>query len=171
VADRARKRITPKVRLEVLQRDDYKCVTCGRSPATSPGLVLEVDHVEPHSKGGTDELANYQTLCRECNRGKGNDETLNKARGADIRAVLDRINPEIRPLVESEQEVSVVANQEDYAVLSHYNELHVPPLYALTPTDNAIHGFGAMRGLGLYAVNDAGGTKIHFHIQRLTPSA
>jgi hypothetical protein len=61
-----------------------------------PGLELEVDHVEPFSKGGADALGNYQTLCQRCNRGKGNHEDLNKSLAADITVLLDEINPAIR---------------------------------------------------------------------------
>jgi len=31
-------------RLEALARDNYTCMSCGRSPAITPGLALEVDH-------------------------------------------------------------------------------------------------------------------------------
>jgi hypothetical protein len=72
-----------RTRFLVLQRDGFKCVYCGRSP--SDGTVLEVDHVHPRSKGGSDELHNLVTACWECNRGKGdlllNDRQLNKPRG------------------------------------------------------------------------------------------
>ena len=33
-------------------------------------MVLEVDHVEPASKGGTDSIDNLVTACKRCNRGK-----------------------------------------------------------------------------------------------------
>jgi hypothetical protein len=56
-----------KVRWDVLKRDDYRCVRCGARP---PGVELEVDHVLPVSRGGSNDLANLQTLCRPCNQGK-----------------------------------------------------------------------------------------------------
>ena len=40
---------------------------CGR-PSTE--VVLEVDHVVALALGGTDELSNLATLCRDCNGGK-----------------------------------------------------------------------------------------------------
>nr|WP_248277778.1 HNH endonuclease [Brasilonema sp. UFV-L1] len=52
----------------VLHRDGYKCVFCG---CTSQQVQLEVDHIVPFSKGGNNDLNNLQTLCRDCNRGKG----------------------------------------------------------------------------------------------------
>ena len=37
-----------------------------------PFKVMEVDHVLPKSRGGTDHLENLQLLCSHCNRSKGN---------------------------------------------------------------------------------------------------
>ena len=59
------------LRFLVLKRDRFCCVACGRSPATAPGLVLEIDHIFPWSKGGETIEENLQTLCFDCNRGKG----------------------------------------------------------------------------------------------------
>ena len=59
--------ITLKVRMEVLRRDSSQCVCCGRKP---PEVSLEVDHMIPFSKGGSNDLSNLQTLCFDCNRGK-----------------------------------------------------------------------------------------------------
>ena len=33
---------------------------------------LELDHIVPRSKGGTDHSENLQLLCNDCNRKKGN---------------------------------------------------------------------------------------------------
>jgi 5-methylcytosine-specific restriction endonuclease McrA len=60
--------IPASVRVSVLHRDCYKCVFCGRSPKQ---VQLEVDHIVPFSKGGSNDLSNLQTLCFDCNRGKG----------------------------------------------------------------------------------------------------
>lgn len=60
--------VPPKLRLEVLVRDDYRCKICGAS--ASEGAVLEVDHIVPKAKGGENILWNLQTLCFHCNRGK-----------------------------------------------------------------------------------------------------
>lgn len=65
--DRSRKSISKRVRALVFSRDGNKCRMCGRS---SEECSLEVDHVVPHVVGGTDDLNNLATLCRDCNRGK-----------------------------------------------------------------------------------------------------
>lgn len=59
------------LRFLVLKRDNFCCVACGRSPATVAGLVLEIDHISPWSEGGETIEENLQTLCFDCNRGKG----------------------------------------------------------------------------------------------------
>jgi hypothetical protein len=58
------------IRLRVFDRDGFRCVYCGRNP-TEHGVTLEVDHVQPKSKGGSDTMENFVTACFECNRGKG----------------------------------------------------------------------------------------------------
>lgn len=54
-------------RYAVLKRDGFQCVACG---ATGKDARLEVDHIIPRSKGGSNDMSNLQTLCFECNRGK-----------------------------------------------------------------------------------------------------
>lgn len=53
------------VRAKVMARDGFKCVEC------STRQRLTIDHIEPVSKGGTDEESNLRTLCTWCNSKKG----------------------------------------------------------------------------------------------------
>lgn len=62
-----RKGIQPKLRYEVLSRDNFKCVLCGNTAADDR---LEVDHIKPVVYGGTNITSNLRTLCAECNKGK-----------------------------------------------------------------------------------------------------
>ena len=62
------------IRLKVLNRDNFSCIFCGKSPATDFGTKLHLDHIVPFSKGGTNKIENLQTLCSECNLGKGDSE-------------------------------------------------------------------------------------------------
>lgn len=64
--------ISLSLRIKVLSRDNFRCVFCGRSPATDVGVQLHIDHILPFSKGGAATLDNLQTLCLECNLGKSN---------------------------------------------------------------------------------------------------
>lgn len=61
-----------RLRFKVLLRDNFTCCGCGKSPATSAGTILHVDHVVPWSKGGETILENLRTLCSKCNLGKSN---------------------------------------------------------------------------------------------------
>jgi 5-methylcytosine-specific restriction protein A len=49
-------------RLKVLERDDYRCVRCGKILTAS---TAHIDHVVS-GKNGTNELTNLRTLCRVC---------------------------------------------------------------------------------------------------------
>ena len=63
--------LPPSRRFQVLSRDKNICQYCGRQP---PEVELEVDHIQPVSKGGIDEVSNLITSCRDCNRGKSDKE-------------------------------------------------------------------------------------------------
>ena len=66
--------VSEQVRYDVLKRDEGRCVLCGASGRD--GVRLEVDHIVPRSKGGSNEPVNLQTLCAPCNRGTSNrDDT------------------------------------------------------------------------------------------------
>lgn len=162
MAQRPRRSIGAKQRLRILQRDHFKCTNCGKSPATDPEVYLEVDHRQPHSKGGSNDDTNLFTLCRFCNRGKGNDEGLNKSRDADIINRLDRINPQIVKSMAQNGYAMVVANSEEFAELMRLNRGFDG--YQLEPTTNTIIGFQAGASLGIYTTNDHGGSKTHFRI-------
>jgi hypothetical protein len=156
-----RKTITPKIKLEVLKHNNYACVLCGRSPVTNPGLDLEVDHIQPFSKEGVDELENFQTLCRDCNRGKGNNENLNKLLKNDVDILLNKINPNILISLTSNLQVSVVANQEDFTELVRKNN---NIFYSIEVIPRTIIGFQSSYSAGIYTINDNYGQKVNFLI-------
>lgn len=66
-----RAKLTAGLRYLVLKRDNFSCKSCGASPVESNGVQLEVDHIRSIEQWGRTELSNLQTLCRNCNRGKG----------------------------------------------------------------------------------------------------
>jgi len=68
--DDRRKTIPLNIRWRVLKRDNYACVKCGKSPAKNNDIELEIDHIIPVSKKGSNDVDNLQTLCRMCNQGK-----------------------------------------------------------------------------------------------------
>lgn len=68
-----------RLRFKVLQRDRFRCCACGASPSVTPGVLLEVDHITPWSKGGKTVSENLQTLCFACNQGKTNHHEVRQA--------------------------------------------------------------------------------------------
>ena len=67
-----RREVSAHLRYKVLSRDKFTCQSCGRS---APDVRLHVDHLEPVSWGTNWKTSNdpsdYQTLCEDCNLGKG----------------------------------------------------------------------------------------------------
>jgi hypothetical protein len=59
------------IRWKVHKRDGFRCVACGRSPATHIGTILHCDHVLAEARGGRTIEDNLRTLCQDCNIGKG----------------------------------------------------------------------------------------------------
>ena len=62
--------INLRLRFKTMQRDNFKCCVCGRSPANEPSTILHIDHIIPWAKEGETILSNLQTLCQDCNLGK-----------------------------------------------------------------------------------------------------
>jgi hypothetical protein len=63
--------VRPGLRFKVFLRDRFRCLACGRSPATHLNIELHADHVLAVANGGKTTLENLQTLCQDCNLGKG----------------------------------------------------------------------------------------------------
>ncbi|MGL5796238.1 MAG: HNH endonuclease [Waterburya sp.] len=61
--------IPKTIRVDVLRRDNYRCVFCGISAKKAE---LQIDHIIPFSQGGSNTIDNLQTLCSDCNQGKSN---------------------------------------------------------------------------------------------------
>lgn len=59
------RRVPKAVRERVFELGGHQCAWCG-SPEE-----LQIDHIFPVSRGGTDDEENLQTLCGTCNRRKG----------------------------------------------------------------------------------------------------
>lgn len=62
--------INLRLRWTILQRDNFSCRKCGRSPAKDQSVILHVDHIIPWSKDGETFIENLETLCEKCNLGK-----------------------------------------------------------------------------------------------------
>jgi hypothetical protein len=75
--------ITNKQRFEVFKKYNFTCQYCGRH---TPEVILEIDHIIPKSKGGTDDIDNLTVSCFECNRGKSGTLLDNVLKGRDIHS-------------------------------------------------------------------------------------
>ena len=56
-----------EVREYLLEKWKHKCAYCGKS-----NLPLEIEHIIPKSRGGTDRVSNLTIACHKCNQKKGN---------------------------------------------------------------------------------------------------
>ena len=73
-----RRKIPDAVRQRVYERDGHRCLCCNTRSD------LSLDHIEPHSLGGSDEESNLQALCLPCNLAK-----------RDRRISLDKLRQEL----------------------------------------------------------------------------
>lgn len=60
--------MTDSLRYDIMKRDHFRCVLCGRT--AQEGVKLHVDHIVPVAKGGLTVPENLRTLCDSCNLGK-----------------------------------------------------------------------------------------------------
>lgn len=62
--------------MKVFKRDHYTCQYCGLDGLHKfeNWLVLTVDHVHPHARGGGRHMENLVTACQPCNLLKGKHE-------------------------------------------------------------------------------------------------
>jgi hypothetical protein len=86
-----REAISKSLRFEVLKRDSFKCQYCGRS---APEALLQIDHIEPVSKGGGSDITNLITACGDCNSGKSdrrlNDSTVIEKKKSQLDELQER---------------------------------------------------------------------------------
>lgn len=73
-------------RRHVYMRDDYTCQYCGIRPGVKE---LNLDHVQPRSRGGRSSWENLVTSCRPCN--------LKKGRSTPEEANMLLSKPPVRP--------------------------------------------------------------------------
>lgn len=109
--------LSKKIRFEVLKRDGFKCQYCG---ASAPDVLLEVDHIIPVSRGGTNDILNLITSCHACNSGKSNRELSDKSVVQVQKRQLEEAQErreQLEMIVQWRKELSEVRNTEvDYIV-------------------------------------------------------
>lgn len=51
----------------IIERDGGRCQMCGGVPSAGNTVELQLDHIQPYSRGGSCVAANLQVLCSACN--------------------------------------------------------------------------------------------------------
>lgn len=103
-----RQPIPRKLRHEVFKRDGYRCRECG---ASKDETSLEIDHILPVAKGGTNDIDNLQTLCRECNRMKHTDEWVGGE--SNIEIATNELNNLKKQLKDLESKLKKSSNNDE----------------------------------------------------------
>ena len=174
--------ISGSLRYEVFKRAKFRCELCGIS---AEDKALEVDHIIPRNKGGTDDLSNLQALCYSCNASKRDrDDT-------DFRGMAEGYKHREKNCLFCEiEEGRIFASNElcyairdEYKVTEHHAliipkrhvseffDLHQPEINAaysllqqvrreIEAKDNSVTGFN----IGVNSGKDAGQTIFHCHI-------
>jgi len=84
----------------------------------SPDVILEVDHIKPVAEGGTNDMLNLITSCRDCNRGKGktriSDDTALRKQKEQLAELAEK-REQLQMLIEWREELSNMHEEEiDY---------------------------------------------------------
>ena len=79
----------------LLERENYTCIYCGIHASKAK---MEIEHVIPRSRGGTDSLNNLVLSCRACNEAKGSQDvqTYLKGNPSVLRRVKARLSTNYR---------------------------------------------------------------------------
>lgn len=78
-----------QLRHYILAKYEHQCVYCG-----ARDVPLELDHLIPKSKGGSDRIGNLAPACRKCNQEKGTmtpEEYFASWKGARKKTAADRL--------------------------------------------------------------------------------
>ncbi|RDV84200.1 RNA-guided endonuclease IscB [Ammonifex thiophilus] len=115
-----------EVRKYLLEKFGRRCAYCGKE-----GVPLEVDHVVPKSRGGTDRVSNLALACRECNQAKGNKllqewlEELKKSGRAIDRKRAENI-PRVLAQLKKSLKAAACMNVTRYVLVEKLKVLGLP---------------------------------------------
>lgn len=103
-----RQTIPRRLRHEVFKRDGYRCRECG---ASKDETKLEIDHILPVARGGTNDIDNLQTLCRECNRMKYTDEWVGGE--SDLETIKNELNLLNEKLLNAQNKLTYTTDEDE----------------------------------------------------------
>ena len=174
--------ISGTLRYEVLKRAKFHCELCGISADLK---ALEVDHITPRNRGGSDDIDNLQALCYSCNSMKRDRDDTNFRKVIEsyqhrennclfCEIPRDRIITENKlayairdgfPVTDLHTLVIPKRHISDYFGLSQSevnacNRLLEEMRHEITGSDTQVEGFN----IGMNAGETAGQTIFHCHI-------
>ncbi len=118
----ARKPLSKRVRFEVFKRDQFKCQYCG---GAAPDVLLTIDHVQPQSKGGANDILNLVTACSGCNSGKSaislSDDSAVKKQRAQMKLLAEK-REQLRMLVQWRDGLADLDNEQVTILTNKVNE-------------------------------------------------
>jgi len=104
----------------VFSRDGFACRYCG---ATSEKAQLVLDHIEPVSKGGSDEPENLVTACEPCNAGKSDKSVKAAAVNESHRLALAQEMQEQKAALAAAKAASEARSKISQEICNYYCEL------------------------------------------------
>jgi len=176
--------LSGSLRYKIIKRSGGRCEACG---IPSDKMAIDVDHIVPKNKGGSNDESNLQALCYKCNRQKRDTDDTDfhqvkeSYKDRDHKCVFCNLESHnIKIIAENEL---ALAFYDGYAVtkyhilvipkrhVSDYFELHTPEVNAvnqlvkeqkllLQAKDKTITGFN----VGVNVGEDAGQSIFHVHI-------
>jgi diadenosine tetraphosphate (Ap4A) HIT family hydrolase len=173
--------VPDSVRYEVLKAANGRCALCGTTREERP---LQVDHIKPRFRGGTNAIENLQALCDECNRAKSNRDSTDFRLETASQAVPDCefCGPRLVGRIVEECDSAVAVEDKFPVTRGHLLVLprrHTPDLFGMVERertdandllrilkariqreDSSITGFN----VGMNCGEDAGQTVMHAHI-------
>jgi ATP adenylyltransferase len=123
--------VSGTLRYEVLKRARFRCELCGVSADVR---ALEVDHIVPRNKGGTDDPDNLQALCYSCNSMKRDRDATDFR---EVRESYDLREPGC-PFCEMAKDSKVAENELTYAA---HDAFPVTPLHTLVIPTRHVQGY------------------------------
>lgn len=120
-------------KIKVFERDGFRCQWCGASKKN--GAELTVDHIIPKAagivNGGTNDMNNLQTLCKDCNENKADIIFENKLR-YEIRVTQIKIKSLEDAIERNKKILNTVDNEDEkfriLAEIKKIEEIEMPAL-------------------------------------------
>lgn len=81
-----------QIAAEIREQDQYTCRNCARQGGPHGDLRLDVHHVVPLSKGGSNRASNLITLCVDCYQAVHNESVMAPTVDEDAARVPDVVD-------------------------------------------------------------------------------